>query len=200
MQWLQRVWIQITADRKRFGILCAMGLIGLLLWARIIIIAKPPRTAVADDEQSLPEMSANTTPEVSDNRSDHPVQVSLWDQPSRDPFLIRDEYYPKPTPIASSNTDQGKSGPKHAEDPETAEARLVARLQRGMDNLSLQAVLKGSPTMAVINGKMYRPGSLITSPGDEEVQFRLEAVNERSVVLEFEGRRFTLVMPYPGEA
>ena len=46
---LRRLWIQITSDRKRFGLLCAMLLIGLLLWGRIIVTSNLPRTAIADD-------------------------------------------------------------------------------------------------------------------------------------------------------
>jgi len=200
MQWLQRIWVQITADRKRFGILCAMCLVGLLLWARIIIIAKPPRTAVADEEQPAAQASADGDAAAAVGRSKRPIQVSLWEQPTRDPFLIREEYYPKSTPIDPMNTNGGKSGPKQAEDPETAEARLMARLERGVEQLSLQAVVKGTPTMAVINGAMYRPGSWIPLPGDEQIRVQLVEVNDRSVGLEFRGRRFTLVMPYPGEA
>lgn len=199
MQWLQRTWIQVTADRRRFGILCAMCLVGLLLWARIIIIAKLPRTAVAD-EQAQASLAQNSPSRGSDNRKLGPQIVSLWQSPQRDPFLIREEYYPRPTKITSFNTEAGKSGPEHAEDPVQAEARFIQYLEAAVSKLELQAVMTGNP-MAVINGRMYRPGSTITATSNNvELKFQLVEVTDRSVILEFEGRRFTLVMPYPGDS
>ena len=47
---LRRLWIQITSDRKRFGVLCAMLVLGLLLWGRIIVTTNLPRTAMAVDD------------------------------------------------------------------------------------------------------------------------------------------------------
>ena len=44
---LLRLWIQATADRKRFGLFGVLLAVGMLLWARIIVISNPPRTAVA---------------------------------------------------------------------------------------------------------------------------------------------------------
>lgn len=198
MQWFQRIWIRMTADRKRFGILCAMCVIGLLLWARIIIIAKVPRTAVADDKAQTSQAQTSRAGD-SDNKSFGPRKVSLWQTPLRDPFLIRDEYYPRPTNLTSFNTEPGKSGPKHAEDPEQAEARYEKYLRDEVEKLKLEAVMTGNP-MAVINGRMYRPGSTVHPPGNKELFFQLVEVSERSVILEFEGRRYTLVMPYPGES
>ena len=196
MQWLQRMWIQITADRRRFGILCAMCLVGLLLWARIII-SKLPRTAVADEEAQASQAQGSTARD-SDNKESGPRTVSLWQTPRRDPFLIGDEYYPRPTNIPSLNAETGKSGPEHADDPQHAEARYVEYLRAEVAKLELEAVMTGNP-MAVINGRMYRPGSNVSPPGNKELSFQLVEVSERSVILEVEGRRFTLVMPYPGE-
>ena len=45
---LRRLWIQITADRRRFGVFCALVALGFLLWARIIVISNIPKDAVAD--------------------------------------------------------------------------------------------------------------------------------------------------------
>lgn len=209
---LQRLWLQLTADRRRFGILCAMCLVGLLLWARIIIIARLPRTAVADDQAIAHQTHGGSDFSDSDNSTEvgnrtatatseprEPISVALWQRPQRDPFLIPQAYYPRPTPIAPLNGEAGKSGPKQADTPERAEARLVERLRAQVQQMSLQAVMTGSP-MAVIDGRMYQPGSRVPAPSDEQIRFLLVDVQERSVILEFEGRQFTLVVPLPGEA
>jgi hypothetical protein len=197
--WVRRAWLQITADRRRFGMLCAMCCIGLLLWARIIIIAKLPRTAVADGQANAQQTTSQRGMGGSDNRDRKPLMISLWDQPRRDPFLIQEDYYPRSTPFTTLNGEAGKSGPKQAETPERVEARLVEHLRAQVREMKLQAVMTGSP-MAVIDGRMYRPGSRIPAPKDEQIRFLLVEVRERSVILEFEGRRFTLEVPFPGEA
>ncbi len=199
MDSVRRLWLQATADRKRFGILCAMCMLGLLLWARIIIIAKLPRTAVADEQVVAQETAGADAAISSDNNAEGPVLISLWQQPQRDPFLIREEYYPNPTKNPQMTGEAGKSGPKQAETPERAEARFVEQLRAEVQAMNLQAVMTGNP-MAVIDGRMYRPGSQVPAPGNEQVRFLLVEVQERSVILEYEGRRFTLDVPFPGEA
>ena len=47
---LRRLWVQVTADRRRAGILGAMLTLGMLLWARIIVISNVPKMAVADPD------------------------------------------------------------------------------------------------------------------------------------------------------
>ena len=53
MQRLSMIWrrltIQMTADRRKFGVLCALTALGLLFWARIIVINNLPRTVLAED-------------------------------------------------------------------------------------------------------------------------------------------------------
>ena len=55
---LQRMWVQITADRKRFGVLCGAVLVGLLLWSRLIVVSNLPRTAIAEPQ---PHDAASTS-------------------------------------------------------------------------------------------------------------------------------------------
>ena len=46
---MNMIWRRLTADSRRFGLFCTLLFVGLLLWARIIVIARPPRTAIADN-------------------------------------------------------------------------------------------------------------------------------------------------------
>ncbi len=197
---LRRLWIQLTADRRRFGALCATVLLGLLLWARIIVTSNLPRTAVADesaaasdDRSSDPERS----PGVSDNRRRAPVNVQLAEFPIRDPFLISDQYFPKPTLLDVLPQDQAKLLERPAEISRDPEALVATQLRGLVGRFTLEAVMQGRP-MAIINGRTRQLGDLIPAVDNAAVRFRLVDVRHRSVVLECEGHRFELKMEPPG--
>ena len=77
---LKRMWLQITADRRRFGLFCGLLLVGLLLWARIIVIARPARTAVAQPLIQTAIEQAMTSDNVN-------IPVSLQSEPNRNPLF-----------------------------------------------------------------------------------------------------------------
>lgn len=189
---LRRFWIQITSDRKRFGVLCAMLALGLLLWSRIIVTSNLPRTAVAGDGTG-PDPLTGVGPRsgTSDKSAGPPVRVRLARLPDRDPFLISEEHFPKPTPVASLNEDPAKAPPNAAEKLEQELKALVKRFE-------LEAVMQGRP-MAVINGTTYRLYDLIPAVGNDQIRFMLAEVKHRSVILRYEDHRFELQMEYPGE-
>ncbi len=192
MVMLRRLWIQITSDRKRFGLLCAMLVLGMLLWGRIIVTSNVPRTAVADDYDEPPP--GVTPPAPSGGPSDKPpappVQVQLALRPRHDPFLISAEHFPKPNPVEVLPQDDPKLPPNAAENPDE---RLMAKLRAQVDRFKLEAVMFGRP-MAVINGKTYRLYSWIPAVGNDFYRFQLVEVQHRAVVLECEGHRFKLKM------
>ena len=47
---LRRFGVRLTADRRRFGILCMLMAVALLFWTRLIVIKRIPRTALAETE------------------------------------------------------------------------------------------------------------------------------------------------------
>ncbi len=185
---LRRLWIQITADRKRFGLFGVLLAVGMLLWARIIVISNPPRTAVA-----VPGAIAPTPPDEPDNRLSPPLRVTLARWPDRDPFTINPEVFPKPTPLVDLDPDRGKLQVQPTEDPEQAEARFRAQLRALVDRFKLEAVMR-KPPLAVISGKTYQLGDPIPAFENEEIRFTLLVVGERSVTLEYESREFELKM------
>ncbi|MHC4082212.1 MAG: hypothetical protein ACYTGY_04720 [Planctomycetota bacterium] len=194
---LRRLWIQITSDRKRFGILCAMLALGLLLWGRIIVTSNLPRTAMANGDDPNLLLPPDPGPGSSDKPLGPPVKVTLARQPRRDPFLISDEHFPKPTPVEVLPQDGSKSGGNATENTNRTDERLTRELRAQVDRFKLTAVMQGRP-MAVINGKSYRLYSWIQAVGNDEYRFQLVEVGDRSVVLEYEGRRFRLRMVFPG--
>ena len=198
MLMLRRLWVQLTADRRKFAALCVMVGLGLLLWARLIVISNMPRTAVADEEApAAAQTPAPQRTEESDNRQTCPVPVALAFAPQRDPFVISDRHFPRPTSVGDLATEPAKSGAQQAEDPEQAEARLRARIQALVDQFTLDAAMS-SASLAVIGGKTYQQGARVPALGSEQIFFTLAQVRQRSVVLVYEGRRFELKMNGPG--
>jgi hypothetical protein len=194
---LRRLWVQITSDRKRFGVLCAMLALGLLLWGRIIVTSNLPRTAMADPDDPGSGLLQVLVNGASDKPLAPPVVVHLARQPHRDPFLISVEHFPKPTPVELLPQDDPKSGGNATENTNRANERLIAELTAQVDRFTLEAVMQGRP-MAVINGKTYRLYSWVPAVGNEEIRFQLVEVGHRSVVLEYEVHRFRLRMDFPG--
>ena len=188
---LRRLWIQITSDRRRFGLLCAMLTMGMLLWARIIVTSNVPRTAVADPQRGavLPVPG-----DGSNKRRGPPVPVRLARDTLRDPLAISDADFPRPTVVVHGEQENGKSGPKPVEDVEQA---LAAELWALANRFRLEGVMQGHP-MAVINGRMYQLNDWVPAVDSTRHVFRLVEVGNRWVDLECEGHRFRVKMDEPG--
>ena len=196
---LRRFWIQLTSDRKRFSLLCAVALVGLLLWTRLIVVSNLPRTAVAEDSVSAavkagPSASAGPI-------SERPIiKADLDGAPLRDPFVISTVHFPRSTALVDIAQEAGKSQAQAAENPEQAQARRTTQLRALAERLTLEATMAGG-AMAVISGKTYRQGDWIASTpeseGFEPVKFLLVEVRQRSVILECDHWRFELKMATP---
>ena len=196
---LRRLWIQITSDRKRFGLFCAMLLIGLLLWGRIIVTSNLPRMAVADD----PDRNAGTGTSQrgadsgsTDKHAMRIVTVTFATTPNRDPLLISNRHFPKPTPVVLLRQDNPKFGPDATENSEQADARFTEELRQLVGKLKLEGVMQD--TMAVISKNTFRLNAWVPAGKSGQVLFQLIEIGHRSVTLECEGRRFRLQMDYPG--
>lgn len=198
---LNRIWIQLSTDKRKFGLFSVLVLAGLLLWARIIVISNLPRTVVAGEQG--PEAVANgrasgeEAAPPADREAARP-RVRLSREPARDPFVISPDHYPKRVLVTDLDSERGKSDGQQTEDAQRAEARINAQLKTLLDRFRVEAVLT-EPPMAVINNRTYRLGSWIPAVGNEQVWFQLVEVRSRRVILEYEGRRFELRIPTPGE-
>lgn len=206
---MRQLWIQLTTDRRRFGALCAALGVGMLLWARLIVVSRMPRMAVADDAAEMvgkvgrPGTSQNggePTPTTSTPTASArvPVALGLNTKAARDPFVISPRYFPRPPQFAEAGQEAGKSSFKPAEDAIQIEARITAQLAAIAERLRLEAAVTGS--LVVIGGKTYRVGDWVEGSvkGGEPVRFRLVEVRHRSAVLECNERRFEIQMTSPG--
>ena len=187
---LIRLWIQVTADKKKFGVLCILAIAVLLFWARLLIVSRIEKTAYADTTANSPD---EDTEETSDRRAYPVIRVAMDDRPMRDPFVISDWYFPKTTEVGPNPPDLPKTVVDVPEDPEVIRARRRERFQSLVDDLTLNAVLQEG--VAVIDDETYRLDEQV--PGGE-LLFRLVELRQRSVVLEIEGEQFELNMKLGG--
>lgn len=174
-QRLKRAWLQLTNDRKQFGIFCSLLLIGLLLWARIIVIARPPRTAIAD-EVTVASGAANV---ASDN---HKVNIPIWldRDPSRDPFYVSSEAFP----INTVGTDNVSVYPvNNSNDNE----------QQSISALQLEAIMG---ELVLIGGKVFKVGEVVSTQSARDPLTIVE-VHSRSVIISAGDRRYEVMIASP---
>ena len=167
------MWQQLTADRRRFGLFCGLLFVGLLLWARIIVIARPARTAVA--EQIIETKVAAVL--TSDNLT---IPVSLEAYPVKNPFSVNDAVFPLQLEMTNNNNDSASSIAY------SSESDFVA-------SLKLEAVMG---EMAMINGKVVQIGDIVGFSSTKN-PLRLEEVQGRTVILSAGNHRYELSIAPP---
>jgi hypothetical protein len=80
---------QLRANRKKLGMICACFALAMLFWARLIVIADMPRTAIAEPPTvEDPGARGPAQRETSDNDSDT-ITIPLETTPNRDPFAVQ---------------------------------------------------------------------------------------------------------------
>ena len=169
-QKMKQTWQRLIADRKRFGFFCTLLMVALLLWARVIVITRPPRTAVAD--QSYEQAVAIT--EASDNVF---IPVLLDTAPSKNPFVVSNVIFP----TMGTGTDNSPIQPINSTD------ETVRSLVQGFE---LEAVMAD---MAIIDGSVYQLGDTVVGTGLHG-QIRVIEVKRRSVILSHGDRRYELTI------
>jgi len=164
---------QLTADKKKLGImLCALAL-GLLLWGRLLLQGVP-RTATADDKTNAalaadnPENEGRHTGALAKPRAT--VYVDLPAKPHRDLFGIDPRRYKQTRPMAASHI-----GPKSAQVMPDVDPRIAVVRHEAME-LRLESVVIGTRPRAYINGHLL-------APGEQYEGFTLIQVTDRHVLL-----------------
>jgi len=172
-QKMKQTWQRLIADRKRFGFFCTLLLVALLLWARIIVITRPPRTAVAD-----PSMAQTATTEVASDNIFIPVQLDT--APSKNPFTVSNSVFP----TLGTGADNTHIRPVYSSD------ETIRAIVQGFE---LEAVMA---EMAMIDGSVYVRGDTVVGAGLPE-PIRVEEVKSRSVILSIGDRRYELTIASP---
>jgi len=169
---LNRLWRQMTADKKRFGIMLSLVAVGLLLWGRLILLEEVPRVATADPDAA----TADPAPPPSPVRPLPTVAVDLPDGLALNPFALRPDRY-KPLPVEDSGEGPVQPDPDHADELDRREALLDEA--RGM---VLQGVIQASSPFAVIDGVRVYAGDTVAGfivieldPRERKVKLQSEA-------------------------
>lgn len=165
---MKRTWQMLTADKRRFGLFCTLLFVGLLLWARIIVIARPARTAIAAPILESPmEIIAG-----SDNAT---TPVFLETEPDKNPFAVNSKVFPE----FVETTDNMQNSVAYITN--TSESEFVSTLK-------LEAIMG---EMAIINGEVVRVGGIIGSHTASE-PLHLIALQGRTVIISAGDRRYEL--------
>jgi len=164
---------QLTADKKKLGImLCALAL-GLLLWGKLLLEGVP-RTATADDKSKSAQAADNPGDEdtagIENTRPRLTVYVDLPSSPHRDLFGIDPRRYKQTNPLQGSHI-----GPKSGQVTSDVDPRVAVVRAEAME-LRLESVVTGNRPRAYING-------CLLAPGEEYEGFTLLQVTDRHVIL-----------------
>ena len=179
-QQLHRWRVQLLAQKQKFGVIALLFMVALLLWGRLLLKAVP-RTATA-----VPDFAASVLDGDADNQNlgpkkDRVVYVDLPSAASRNLFRFDPSGY-QPSQVRNTLKDEEKSGPL----PDDQDVRL-AEAREAAEGLLLQSTVPGDSPYAVING-------MVVQVGKEVDGFRLLKVEDRTVVLEYNGISFKLKM------
>ena len=148
---LNRIWRQVTADKKRFGMMVALVAVGLLLWGRLILLEKVPRVATADPDSAETE----TDPSPSEVRELPTVAVDLPSGLTLNPFALRPDRY-KPVPVEETGEEAVQPDRAHADELDRREALLDHARE-----LTLQGVIQAASPFAVIDGVRVYVGDTV---------------------------------------
>ncbi|MEM6392902.1 MAG: hypothetical protein AAF797_09035 [Planctomycetota bacterium] len=173
---LQELIAKVTADKKKFGLMCLLVMVGLLLWGRLILLDRVPKTVQADPSEQDTAQPERPVP---------PVMTvtyigTLPQEAARDPFSIpRDRYIPASRP--DNPGALGNRGPLSTDDlpADIAEVREEARALR------LESVIHGVRPRVVMNGQMFKTG-------DTHRGFKILAIEPHSAVVLKGGHLFRL--------
>ena len=167
------IWQRLTADRRRFSLFCTLLLVGLLLWARIIVIARPPRTAVAN-----PVIEASI--EILETSDKILHSVTLETRPAKNPFFVYSTLFP----IDGSATDNTSA--TYSNTSVMVEQEIIA-------GLTLEAIMG---EMAMINGRVVQKGEVVVIQNVPD-PLRLTELSGRSVIISAGDRRYELMIAPP---
>ena len=138
---LNRLWRQITADKKRFGIMLSLVCVGLLLWGRLILLEDVPRVATAE-----PDTEEQTEQPPARAVRDRPrVALDLPDALAMDLFELRPNRY-----TLIEVTDLEDEGLESGHGP-TDEWLVREALMDDARQMTLQGVVRSDPPFAIID-------------------------------------------------
>ena len=179
-----------TSNPKRVSLGMAVGVLGLLLWSRLIVVSNMPRTAVADGEGDM--STANTRDKPSDNAPGKELQENPSREPNSLPLGDWSESVPKSSFDEFLLREESKLRPQGTDKSEQEVIRNRNELIRNaVQHMRLESIRLEHST-AEINGHSYSKGDRIALKDFESLHITLVEVRSQSVILKCQDRRFEL--------
>ncbi len=170
---MKRTWQRLTSDKRRFGLFCGLLFVGLLLWARIIVIARPARTAVAQPVIESEVVSILASDKVF-------IPVVMESEPNKNPFAVSAITFPEQNQSTDNNSVQDQSTGT------TVNQNIIASFE-------LEAIMGN---LAMINGQVVKIGDTVGLI-DSNNPLYLEVVNSRSVIISDGNHRYEISIAPP---
>jgi hypothetical protein len=173
---LNKLYRQLTADKRKLTLMLVLVLVALGLWGRLLLQPGPEQAQAQDaasNKSSMPEVT-DVTLRNKPAAPDLPVvEVSLPDELPRDLFK-----QPRVKKEKKNRQKQAKSAESSADTGYTTP---------DVSGLTLQSVMQGPRSRAMINGRMIAKGETIQG-------FTLIAIKGRYVILEKHGHQVRLAL------
>lgn len=205
----EALWAQLTADKKKAGVLGALLMVGAVVGIRAAAqSAGGPRAASAQPAaapagSAQPPSQGGATLQVEGPESvagarqldlTPPGPSASRGRPVRDVFVLSEAHFPEPEPEAKQ-AEKPKSGAVAADttedESETARRRALAEA----DRLRVRSITVGPKTLAILEFADADAGprrSQVVRAGDTVRGFTVTEVSARGVVVERDGVTATL--------
>lgn len=187
MQTISQRWrYLVQTEGKRLWIVAALLVVGVLLWGRLIILEKIPRTGYAEPEagESAAGVEGSASPTL-------PAAIQTVELPSslqREAFTYTDQFH---TGLGISNdetvADVTESVPE-ADEVVQLLPTLEEVSQEAQTTLRLESVLLGESPLAIVNGRVCRVGSRLEG-------FTVIAIGSGSITVSRHGFEIELRLP-----
>lgn len=195
-QRLQEIWILITDDKKKAGMLGGLTVVLFLMGIRVLVSGSPDPasaggTSTVDD--ALNTNSIQTLASI-DGVSDADLVVVPASEPvSRDLFEIEEAYFPQTAQTDQSEQSGGKSesGTTETTGVGTEEPSISPeeRIAEEASAFELRSTLVGENPVAIL---VTDSGQAMVSTGDTISGFTVVEIRSRAVLLEKDSVRVTV--------
>ncbi len=187
IQTISQRWRHLAqTEGKRLWIVAALLVVGVLLWGRLIILEKIPRTGYAE-----PEAGGTASGEEETGKAMLPPAIQTVELPSliqREAFTYTDQFH---TGLGISNdvtvADVTESAPE-ADEVVQLLPTLEEVSQEAQTKLRLESVLLGESPLAIVNGRVCRVGSRLDG-------FTVIAIGSDSITVSRHGFEIELRLP-----
>jgi len=196
--WSEKLVRRLKASPQQSAVLGGLGLVLVVMWARMFMGGHTPSGAQAATASGLPIIAAQNDLTLPTHPTDHGNILLQWARQQimpmrRNLFAIPFDYYPSDqshAPDAAAGTGfwnvLAKSMSLEADQQEQRQA-LIRGLADSARSLDLQSTMLGATPSAMVNGEMVREGSIVAN-------FRILKIQARKMIVEREGIKLEILM------